>query len=61
MLDRTKFLRIHRSIIVNSAHIREMERAPGGEYTVTLRNRQQYTASSGYNHNLLEFIRRSRP
>ena len=61
MLDRTKFLRIHRSIIVNSAHIREMERAPGGEYTVTLRNRRQYTASSGFNHNLLEFIRRSRP
>lgn len=60
-LDRTKFLRIHRSIIVSTTHIREMERAPGGEYTVTLRNRQKYTASSGFNHNLLEFIRRSRP
>jgi two-component system, LytTR family, response regulator len=61
MLDRTKFLRIHRSIIVNTAYIREMERSPGGEYTVTLRNRQRYTASGGYNHNLLDFIRRSRP
>jgi two-component system LytT family response regulator len=61
MLDRTKFLRIHRSIIVNSAQIREMERAAGGEYTVTLRNGQKYTASSGYNHKLLEFLRRSRP
>lgn len=60
-LDSTKFLRIHRSIIVNTTHIREMERAPGGEYTVTLRNRQRYTASGGYNHKLLEFIRRSRP
>jgi two-component system LytT family response regulator len=60
-LDRTKFLRIHRSIIVNTAYIREMERSPGGEYTVTLRNRQRYTASGGYNHNLLDFIRRSRP
>ncbi len=60
-LDRTKFLRIHRSIIVNTAYIREMERSPGGEYTVTLRNRQRYTASGGYNHNLLAFIRRSRP
>jgi two-component system LytT family response regulator len=61
MLDSVKFLRIHRSIIVNSLHIREMERAPGGEYTVTLRNKQQYTASGGYNHKLLDFIRRSRP
>jgi two-component system LytT family response regulator len=61
MLDRAKFLRIHRSIIVNSAHIREMERTPGGEFAVTLRNGQSYTASSGYNHNLLEFIKRSRP
>lgn len=60
-LDRTKFLRIHRSIIVNTTYIREMERSPGGEYTVTLRNRQRYTASGGYNHNLLDFIRRSRP
>src|SRR5262249_9164212 len=61
MLDNTKFLRIHRSIIVNSTHILEMERTAGGEYAVTLRNRQRYTASGGYNHNLLEFIRRSRP
>ena len=61
MLDSTKFLRIHRSIIVNSAHIREMARTPGGEYAVTLRNGQRYAASAGYNHNLLDFIRRSRP
>jgi two-component system LytT family response regulator len=61
MLDHAKFLRIHRSIIVNSKHIREMERTPAGEYTVTLRNQQKYTASGGYNHRLLEFIRRSRP
>ena len=60
-LDSAKFLRIHRSIIVNTTYIREMERSPGGEYTVTLRNRQRYTASGGYNHTLLDFIRRSRP
>lgn len=61
MLDRARFLRIHRSIIVNSTHIREMERTPGGEYTVTLRNKQKYTASGGFNRNLLEFVRKSRP
>lgn len=61
MLDRTKFLRIHRSIIVNSAHIREMARTPGGEYAVTMSNGQKYTASEGYNHTLLDFLRRSRP
>jgi two-component system LytT family response regulator len=61
MLDRAKFLRIHRSIIVNSAHVREMARTPGGEYTVTLRNGQKYTASANYNHTLLDLIRRSRP
>jgi two-component system LytT family response regulator len=61
MLDPTTFLRIHRSIIINSAHVREMARTPSGEYTVTLRNGQQYTASAGYNHALLELIRRSRP
>jgi two-component system LytT family response regulator len=61
MLDRTKFLRIHRSIIVNSAHIREMARTPGGEYAVTLNNGQKYTASESYNHALLDFLRRSRP
>jgi len=60
-LDPAKFVRIHRSIIVNTTYIREMQRAPGGEYTVTLRNRQRYTASGGYNHKLLEFIRRNRP
>jgi two-component system LytT family response regulator len=61
MLDRAKFLRIHRSIIVNSAHVREMARTPSGEYAVTLRNGQKYTASAGYNHTLLDFLRRSRP
>lgn len=61
MLDRAKFLRIHRSIIINSAHVREMARTPGGEYAVTLRNGRKYTASAGYNHTLLDFLRRSRP
>lgn len=60
-LDPAKFVRMHRSILVNTAHIREMERSAGGEYTVTLRNGQKYTASSGYNHKLLDFLRRSRP
>jgi two-component system LytT family response regulator len=51
-LDGRFFVRIHRSIIVNVARIREMRPHHTGEYQVTLDNGRQLTLSRGYRFNL---------
>lgn len=61
MLEGAEFLRIHRSIVVNGAHVREMERQPSGEYALTLANGQKYTSSVGYRQGVLDYIRHARP
>ena len=43
MLDPTMFLRIHRSVIINTRHIREMARQLYGDYEVTLANGSKFT------------------
>jgi DNA-binding LytR/AlgR family response regulator len=55
------FLRIHRSILVNSRAIREMRRTPRGDFVLTLANGQQYASSAGHRQVVLDYISRCRP
>lgn len=47
-LGQEKFIRIHRSIIVNRDRIRAMELQAGGEYEVVLRSRERLRLSRRY-------------
>lgn len=53
-LDPRRFVRIHRSRIVNSDRIRELQASVNGEYTVTLQNGTRLTLSRGYREKLQE-------
>jgi two-component system LytT family response regulator len=53
-LDPRKFLRIHRSTIVNIESIQELQLLFHGEYAVILRNGTQLTLSRGYRDKLEE-------
>ena len=48
MLDPAVFLRIHRSVIVNTLKIGEMERWFHGEFLLTLKNGQRFTSGRSY-------------
>jgi len=56
-LNPRKFLRIHRSAIVNIERIKEMHPWFNGDYSVTLRDGTQLTMSSTYRERLKEFRR----
>ena len=56
-LDPRKFMRIHRSSIVNIERIKEMHPWFNGDYSVTLRDGTQLTMSSTYRDRLKEFRR----
>lgn len=58
-LDATRFLRIHRSTIVNVEAIAELEPLFQGDYVVILRDGTRLTSSRGYRSNLQEFMSRS--
>ena len=58
-LDGRRFVRIHRSVIVNTGRIREMRPRDTGEYHVTLDNGKQLTLSRGYRCNLRSGRRRA--
>lgn len=47
-LDPQRFLRIHRSVIVNCEHVREMTRWFHGEYVIVLTNEQQFTSGRSF-------------
>jgi len=51
-LDPKKFLRIHRSCIVNVEFIKELQPGFGGEYIVVMRDGHQLTLSRGYRDKL---------
>ena len=46
------FVRIHRSVLVNSSLVEEVRPCETGEYLLCLRGGKQYTASRGYKKNL---------
>jgi len=57
MLDQQRFLRIHRSIIVNTLRIKEMERWFHGEYVITLAGGQRFTSGRVYRRQIQTHLR----
>jgi two-component system LytT family response regulator len=55
-LDPARFLRIHRSAIVNIDKIRELRPWPTGEYVVLMRNGKELTLSRSYRTRLPFFV-----
>lgn len=56
MLDRGCFLRVHRSVIVNTLKIRDMERWFHGEYVITLKNGQRFTSGRSYRRQIQAYL-----
>lgn len=59
-LDSRKFLRIHRSIIVNIESVRDLQPLFKGEYIITLTNGKQLKSSRGYRHMLQPLLDEAR-
>jgi two-component system LytT family response regulator len=57
MLDQARFLRIHRSIIINTLKIKEMERWFHGEYVITLASGQRFTSGRVYRQQIQAHLR----
>lgn len=55
-LDPSRFVRIHRSVIVNAEFIKEMRPCYTGEYKITMSGDQQLTLSRGYRKNLQRLL-----
>jgi two-component system LytT family response regulator len=55
-LDPDKFVRIHRSTIVNVQKIKQVEAVNSGEYIVVLKDGKQLSCSRGYRAGLQELI-----
>jgi LytTr DNA-binding domain len=55
-LDPARFVRIHRSVIVNLDAIREMRPWPTGEYVVTLKDGKELTLSRSYRSCIVRLI-----
>lgn len=58
-LDPDKFLRIHRSTLVNIDRIKELHPLFSGDYTVMLQNGAELTLSRSYRDRLLELFEKS--
>jgi two-component system LytT family response regulator len=59
-LDPGMFLRVHRSVIVNTHKIREMERRFHGEYVLTLANGQKFTSGRAYRRHIQAHLKNAR-
>jgi two-component system LytT family response regulator len=57
-LDPAQFLQIHRSLIVNSAFIKELRPWAHGEYLLTLHDETHLTSSRSYSEQLQQFLQR---
>ncbi len=60
LLDARRFIRIHRSVIVNSERITELERWFHGEYQVVLDSGRRFTSGRSYRKKLLGYIHNQR-
>jgi two-component system LytT family response regulator len=58
-LDPQRFVRIHRSTIVNTDRIRELRPLGHGDYTVVLNDGRELTLSRAYRSNLEHWLRQS--
>lgn len=46
------FIRIHRSVLINSAYVDEIQPLPTGDYGLRLRSGKEYTVTRSYRQNL---------
>ena len=60
LLNPRRFLRIHRSVIVNTERIMELERWFHGEYQVVLDSGRRFTSGRSYRKKLLGYIHNKR-
>lgn len=58
-LDPNRFVRIHRSIIVNINKLRELQPCDGGEFIAVLKNGKELSCSRGYRSHVQELINRN--
>jgi DNA-binding LytR/AlgR family response regulator len=58
-LKSDRFVRVHRSTIVNLDYVKEMQPLPSGEYDISMRDGTQLRLSRGYRSRLLELLRDS--
>ncbi|MFL6299392.1 MAG: LytR/AlgR family response regulator transcription factor [Terriglobales bacterium] len=58
-LQSERFVRVHRSTIVNLDHVREMKPLPSGEYDISMRDGTQLRLSRGYRARLMDLLRDS--
>lgn len=58
-LDSRRFMRIHRSIIVNLEKIKELQPCNNGEYIVVLRNGKELSLSRSFRDRIQDYLRRS--
>ncbi|GAB3858788.1 LytR/AlgR family response regulator transcription factor [Hymenobacter negativus] len=56
-LDPARFLRIHRSLIVNTTHIKELRPWTHGEYLLTLHDGTHLTSARSCNEGIQQFLR----
>jgi two-component system LytT family response regulator len=59
-LDPSRFLRIHRGVVVNADRVRELQSSFHGEYVVILRDGTRLTASRTFNGAIQRVLRESR-
>ena len=59
-LDSSRFVRVHRSVIVNVTKIRQLESCNSGEYMVVLKSGKELPCSRGYRSALEKFTTRSK-
>jgi len=58
-LPRDRFLRVHRSTIVNTRHVREAQPFDQGDQLLLLRNGKRITTGRSYRKTVQEFLKRS--
>lgn len=58
-LDPSRFIRIHRSTIVNLAKIKELQPCNNGEFIVVLRNGKELSLSRGFRDRIQNFLQRT--
>jgi len=57
-LDPTQFMRIHRSVVINTDHIAEFKSWAHGEYLFRMANGQHVSSSRSYNAAIQRFLKR---
>jgi two-component system, LytTR family, response regulator len=58
-LESDRFVRVHRSTIVNLDYVKEMQPLPSGEYDIAMRDGTQLRLSRGYRARLMDLLRDS--